>query len=128
MKKSTIIWLAITAIAMPALPWVATVLPKEMSFPALILLFFTVNPVYSLGSGIFAGFEWRERWWAPLAVAALFLCGVWVFIAPLELDFLIYAAIYAVFAAVAMVFTAAIRSRLQIRRERAAEEKYGRRR
>ena len=119
MKKSTIIWLAVTAAVMLALPWATTQLPGEFGFPGAIFLFFSVNPMYSLILGIFAGFAPRERWWLLLAEAGLYLGGAWVFVALLEPTFLQYAFLYTAAGAISMGFTAAIRKSWAKRQGRA---------
>lgn len=119
MKKSTIIMLLVTAALMLGLPWAITQLPKEFGFPAAIFLFLSLNPMYSLILGIFAGFAPKDRWWMLLAEAALYLCGAWVFVAPLEPAFLQYAFLYTAAGAIAMGFTAAIRKSWAKRQGRA---------
>lgn len=122
MKKSTIIWLLCTAAFMIALPWGAVSLPSEFSFAAIILLFFTIDPIFALAMGIYAGYAPADRWWFPLAEAGLYLCGAWIFVDWLEPAFLLYAAVYTIVGFLAMVFTAAIRKSWKKRQERAAKK------
>ena len=55
MKKKIIFWLAVTAVIMLALPWLAVTFVKgDAGMAACFVLFFAVNPIYSVVIGIFA--------------------------------------------------------------------------
>ncbi len=88
-------WLAASALVMLFLPWLAVTLingPDGMA--AVFLLFFAVDPVYSILVGLAAGKDPKSRWYLPIASAALFLAGVWAQFEPSETAFLLYAAGY----------------------------------
>mgnify|MGYP001102294972 FL=1 len=83
MKKDAGWWLAASAVIMLALPWMAvTFIKGDGGMAACFLLFYAVNPVYSLAAGTFAGRDGRRLWSLPVISAALFLCGTWLFFAP----------------------------------------------
>lgn len=123
MKKKLIIWIACATLILIVLPGVMKVLPRDFSFIMSVLLFYTINPVFSLVSGIFAGCDTKSCWWVCLAVGAIFILGSWVFIAPINTDFIVYSIFYILVASVAMIFTHAIRIRWQLREKRKRENK-----
>ncbi len=80
MKK--ILWgLAVSALIMFALPWLAVTFVKgDGGMAVCFLLFFAVNPVHSVIMGVFAGKDTGTLWSLPVFSAAFFLAGVWVFL------------------------------------------------
>ena len=56
MKKNIILWLAASVVVMLALPWLAVTFVKgDAGMAVCFLLFFAVNPLYSVIIGAFAG-------------------------------------------------------------------------
>ena len=56
MKKNIIFLLVVSAVIMLALPWLAVTLVKsDAGMAACFVLFFAVNPIYSVVIGILAG-------------------------------------------------------------------------
>ena len=70
MKKQYMMWLILSAFVMLLLPWAAVTLVKgDAGMAACFLLFFAVNPVYSIVIGIFAGKNFKEMWSLPVISA-----------------------------------------------------------
>ncbi len=95
MKKILFIWLPI-ALAITVLTLLFSTLFADPNAGMIICLslFFGVYPVFSIISGVIAGNAFRYRWWMPLAFSVLFLGGVWGFIQPFQVFFLVHAGIY----------------------------------
>ena len=56
MKKNIILWLAASVAVMLAFPWLAVTFVKgDAGMAVCFLLFFAVNPLYSVIIGAFAG-------------------------------------------------------------------------
>ena len=72
--------LVISALIMLALPWLAVTFVKGDGGMAIcFLLFFAVNPIYSVIIGAYAGKDVRMLWSLPVLSAIFFLAGTWVF-------------------------------------------------
>ncbi len=108
--KKNILFANITAFIMICLPLFTVLWAGVNGMAICFLLFFAVNPIYSLVVGIFAGKDIKKRWWKPIISAILFLLGAWLFFAaPGETDFLYYTAIYLLIGALAMGITKLIK-------------------
>ena len=110
--KKYLLWLAIAACVMLGLPWLAKTLvngPDGMS--VVFLLFFAVNPAFSLLIGSFAGANTKTLWSLPILTMILFLIGVWLFFSPGETAFYLYAVAYLVLGFLAMLISALIRKK-----------------
>ncbi len=95
MNRNTIGSLAVSAAVMLGLPWITvTFVNSDSAMAVCFLLFFAVNPICSIMTGLFAGKDRAGRWYLPIAAAALFLLGVWAFFDMGEPAFLTYAAVY----------------------------------
>lgn len=109
MKKKYIMWLFLSAFVMLLLPWAAVTLVKgDAGMAACFLLFFAVNPLYSIVIGIFAGRNFKEMWSLPVISSILFLLGTWIFFDMGERAFLMYAGIYLIIGIVVMFVSALI--------------------
>ena len=97
MKKNIILWLAVSAVVMLALPWLAVTFVKgDAGMAACFVLFFALNPLYSVILGVFAGKDVKHLWSLPIVSAALFLIGTWIFFDMGEMAFILYAVVYLV--------------------------------
>jgi len=106
MKKKFLIWLAVSAGIMLMLPFLAVTFVKgDGGMAACFLLFFAVNPIYSVLLGFFAGKDYKHLWSLPVISAALFLTGTWIFFDMGEPAFLMYAAVYLVLGTGAMLIS-----------------------
>lgn len=88
-------FLATTAAVMIGLPWAAvTFAPGDAGMAICFLLFFGVNPVYSVIVGSLAGRDVRKLWNQPTSTAMLFLVGTWLLFDMGEPAFARYALVY----------------------------------
>lgn len=94
-NKKYVYWLCVTAVIMVVLPFAVARLASECSGMALcMMLFFIINPVYSVILGLNCGKNIRRMWSLPLISSITFLAGTWLFFDIREVWFLVYAAIY----------------------------------
>ena len=106
MKKQLITWSVISALVMLLLPWLAVTFDSSDSGMALVfLLFYVINPIYSIIFGYIAGRAWKKLWVLPIIPAVLFLLGTWIFFTVTEILFVVYAVIYLVLGLAAMLIT-----------------------
>lgn len=97
------------AAVMLLLPWMAVHFVKgDAGVAVCFLLFFGVNPLFSLAMGVFAGKGRKKRWSLPLVTAALFVAGAWIMFSPYEPAFLLYAAGYLILGLISMGVTCLI--------------------
>lgn len=114
MKKNIILWLAASAVVMLAFPWLAvTFVRGDAGMAVCFLLFFVVNPLYSVITGAFAGKDVKHLWSLPIILAVLFLIGTWIFFDMGETAFILYAAVYLVLGIAAMLISKLIRKKTQ---------------
>ena len=69
------------------------------------ILFFGVNPIYSVIAGAFAGRNSRQMWYLPVVSAVLYLAGTWLFFDMGETAFILYAGFYLVLGIAAMLIS-----------------------
>ena len=104
MKRSVILWLAVSAVIMFALPWLAVTFVKgDGGMAVCFLLFYAVNPIYSIVIGAFAGREIKHLFSLPLISSIMYLLGVWMFFDLGESAFIMYAVIYLILGILAML-------------------------
>ena len=112
MKKKNSFWLAVSAVIMLALPWSAVTFVKgDAGMAACFVLFFAVNPIYSVINGVFAGKDMKHLWSLPVISAVLFLVGTWVFFDMGETAFILYAVVYLALGIAAMLISMFIRKK-----------------
>lgn len=105
-------WLAASAAVMFALPWLAVAFVKGTSGMAVcFLLLFALDPLYAILAGVCAGRDPKRLWAVPLLTAAFFLAGAWLFFDMGEMAFVLYAAVYLVLGAAAMLISMFIRAK-----------------
>lgn len=111
-KKAYTCWLGISAVIMLALPWPAVSLIKgDGGMAACFLLFYAVNPIYSVIIGAFAGKDRKHLWGLPVISAVLFLIGTWIFFDMGEPAFIRYGVIYLALGAAAMAVSSIVWNR-----------------
>ncbi|MCI9139220.1 MAG: hypothetical protein HFI78_05830 [Lachnospiraceae bacterium] len=104
MKKIGILWLTISIVIMLILPWLAVTFVKDDGGMAIsFLLFFGLNPIYSIIIGAFAGKDMKHLWNLPVISAILFLMGTWIFFDMGEMAFVMYMVIYLIIGILAML-------------------------
>lgn len=110
MINKKIFWgFAVSAMIMILFPWLAITFVKGVDGMAVcFLLFFAVNPIYSVIIGAIAGENIRCLWSLPVISSLLFLAGTWIFFDMGEPAFVMYAAIYLVLGVVSMLISAVI--------------------
>ena len=114
MKKNIILWMAASAVVMLAFPWLAVTFVKgDAGMAVCFLLFFAVNPLYSVLIGVFAGKDVKHLWSLPVISAVLFLIGTWIFFDMGETAFILYAAVYLIIGIMAMLISMFIRKKTQ---------------
>lgn len=114
MKKNIILWMAASAVVMLAFPWLAVTFVKgDAGMAVCFLLFFAVNPLYSVLIGAFAGKDVKHLWSLPIVSAALFLIGTWIFFDIGEMAFVLYAVVYLALGIVTMLISMIIRKKVQ---------------
>lgn len=88
------------------LPFAVARLASECAGMALcMMLFFVINPIYSIILGIVAGRDIKALWNLPLISAVAFLSGTWIFFDIHEPWFIAYAAIYLAIGYIAMAIS-----------------------
>jgi hypothetical protein len=113
-KKNMIFSLAVSAIVMLALPWLAvTFVKSDAGMAVCLLLFFVVNPLFSVIIGTFAGKDVRHLWSFPVVSTALFLVGAWILFDIEEMAFLLYATVYLALGVVAMLISMFVRKKVE---------------
>ncbi len=112
MKRNNILWMVVSAAIMLALPWLAvTFIKGDAGMAACFVLFFAVNPIYSVVIGIFAGKDMKHLWSLPVISAVLFLFGTWAFFDMGETAFILYAVVYLALGIAAMLISMFIRKK-----------------
>lgn len=110
MKKKIGLWMATSAAVMVLLPWLTVrLVPGDAGMAVCFLLFYAVNPVYTLAAGWSAGKQAKTLWSIPVAAAVLFLAGTWLVFDMGERAFLMYAGIYLLLGLAAMLVSALVK-------------------
>ncbi len=108
--KALMPWLITSAVIMLGLPWLAvTFVRGDGGMAVCFILFFAVNPVYAVVSGIYAGMDIQRMWALPVITAVFFLAGTWIMFDMGETAFILYAVIYLVLGLAAMAITGAVK-------------------
>ena len=103
MKKTIAVTCGAIFAVMLVLPWLSVRLIQGMEALVIcILLFFAVDPLCAVFTGVTAGKHIRKLWWIPPLNAAVFLAGTWICFDPGETDFLLYALVYLALGTAAM--------------------------
>ena len=110
--KGLMPWLLISAVIMLGLPWLAVTFVKgDGGMAVCFILFFAVNPVYAVVSGIYAGMDMQRMWALPVITAVLFLAGTWIMFDIGETEFILYALIYLGLGTGAMLISGAVKKK-----------------
>ncbi len=112
MKARTIISLIVSAVVMfVPLGLTANFVGGNDGLGMILLLFFVVNPIVSIILGIISGKYFKKFFYIPLVNAIFYLASAWIFLEPLETDFILYAVVYAGIGIVASFVTSLVVSR-----------------
>ena len=104
-------WLLVAVFLMIGCPFLAVTFATEAGMGICFILFFAINPLFSVISGIWAGSPDRRIFAVPIITALLFLVGVWSCFNTTEPLFLIYGIIYLLLGAIAMLLRYALDKR-----------------
>ncbi len=97
MKKPYTKWYLISLAVMWGLPWVSVKFaPADAGMAICLILFYVINPLYSVMIGYIAASGETDVWVLPCASANMFLFGTWIFFDMHEITFIVYALIYIV--------------------------------
>ena len=114
MKNNFILWFIISMVIMLILPLLAISFVKvDAGMAVCFILFFAVNPIYSVIMGVFAGKNIERLWGMPVVSAVLFLLGSWIFFSMSEKAFLLYAGVYLILGIAAMTISMIIQRNVQ---------------
>ena len=114
MKNNFILWVMISMVIMLVLPWLAISFVKgDAGLAVCFILFFAVNPIYSVIMGVFAGKNIKRLWGMPVISAVLFLLGSWIFFSMGEKAFILYAGVYLILGIAAMAISMIIHRKIQ---------------
>lgn len=104
--KKILLWSMASALVMLVLPCLAVTLIKgDGGMAVCLMLFFAINPIYAICSGIYAGRDAKTLWTLPIITAVLFLMGAWCFFDMEEKAFLLYGAAYLMLGGTAMMIS-----------------------
>lgn len=110
--KKLIFWTILSAVVMLGFPgFTVAFIKSNVAMAICFLLFFAIDPLYSVLLGVFAGKKLRELWGLPVISAGLFLLGTWIFFDMGESAFILYAVVYLVLGFVAMLVSAIMNNR-----------------
>ncbi len=102
-KNNPITWLILTAIVMLAFPWLTiTFIKGDAGMTVCFILFFVINPLFNIISGVFAGRNPKKLWVCPLMTGILFILGCWLSFEMGQGAFVVYGIGYCAIGAAAM--------------------------
>ena len=104
--KQLITWMIVAILLMIGCPWLAVEFAGSAGMAVCFILFFAINPIFSVVCGVHAGKNIKQLWGLPIIVAVLFLAGVWMFFEIGESAFLLYGRCYLVIGVIAMLISA----------------------
>ena len=113
MKKMSI-WMILAVLLMIGCPWLAVEFAGSAGMAVCFILFFAINPIFSVMCGVSAGKNIKQLWGLPIIVAGLFLAGVWMFFEMGERVFLLYGSCYLVIGVIAMLISAFMNKRKSV--------------
>lgn len=111
--KKLIAWTISALILMIGFPWLAVTFAGSAGMAICFLLFYAINPLFSVVCGLFAGKNIRQLWALPIITAGLFLIGTWLFFELGEPAFLLYSGCYLIIGMIAMLISSLMNKRKQ---------------
>ena len=109
--KPFMTWTILAMLLMIGCPWLAVEFAGSAGMAVCFILFFAVNPLFSVVCGAFAGKNIRQLWALPMITAGSFLAGVWLFFEMGEPAFLLYCGCYLMIGMIAMLISAFMNQR-----------------
>ena len=114
MKNNFMFWLIVSMVMMLFLPFLTnSFVNGDAGMAVCIILFYAVNPIYSVIMGVFAGKNIKRLWGMPVISAVLFLLGSWIFFSMGERAFILYAGVYLILGMAAMTISMIIHRKAQ---------------
>ena len=111
--KKLITWTILAMLLMIGCPWLAVEFAGSAGMAICFILFFAVNPLFSVVCGVFAGKSIKQLWALPIITAGLFLAGAWLYFEIGENAFLVYCGCYLIIGIIAMMISAFVSKRKQ---------------
>ena len=111
--KKIIPWMLATAVIMLVFPWVAvTFIKGDGGMAVCFILFFAVNPIYAICSGVYASKDIKIFWPLPTITTLFFLLGTWLFFSIGEKAFILYAFEYLLLGIVAELISMFVKKKI----------------
>ena len=104
--RKVINWIIFVLILMIGCPWLAVTFAGTAGMAVCFLLFYAINPLFSIACGVFAGKNIKKLWGFPIFNAGMFLVGTWLFFEMGELAFWLYCGVYLIIGICSMLVTA----------------------
>ena len=102
-KNNPLTWLILTAIVMLVFPWLTyTFIKGDTGMAVCFVLFFVIDPLFSIICGVFASRNPKKLWACPLMTGILFILGCWMSFEMGEGAFVVYGIGYCAISAAAM--------------------------
>ena len=102
-KNNLLTWLILTAIVMLVFPWLTyTFIKGDTGMAVCFVLFFIIDPLFSIICGVFASRNPKKLWACPLMTGILFILGCWMSFEMGEGAFVVYRIGYCAISAAAM--------------------------
>jgi len=111
--RKLITWTMMAMLLMIGCPWLAVEFAGSAGMAICFILFFAVNPLFSVVCGAFAGKNIKQLWVLPIITAGLFLAGAWLFFEMGENAFLLYCGCYLIIGIFTMLISAFMHKRKQ---------------
>jgi len=97
MGKKLMAGLILSAFIMIGLPLMTVLFVKaEAGLIVVFMMFYVIDPIWSVVAGIFAGTDIKRLWALPVASALMYLMGTWVIFEMGESAFVFMAIVYLV--------------------------------
>ena len=107
--KKFIIWTISALILMLGFPWLSVTFAGSSGMAVCFILFFAINPTFSVLCGWSAGKNIKQLYALPIITAGLFISGAWLFFEMGELAFLLYCSCYLIIGIISMLISAIIK-------------------
>ncbi len=118
MKRDYIIWTSISAAVMLLLPWLLSEFAQpDAGMLTVLILFFLINPTYSVFIGVYAGKKAGQLWGLPVITAVMFLLGAWGIFKMGESAFIMYTAAYIILGTAAMLISMFVHKKIKSQAE-----------
>ena len=102
-KNNLLTWLILTAVVMLVFPWLTyTFIKGDTGMAVCFVLFFVIDPLFSIICGVFASRNPKKLWACPLMTGILFILGCWMSFEMGEGAFVVYGIGYCAISAAAM--------------------------